>query len=478
MMNLADFNNLRPLAKCSFGEIYFSTKKGSAEYFAIKKIGRNYIETQGLTGYFEKKMEILKKLNHKNICRIYGANKTKEDYFIFMEYINGLSLSDCLEQHQLKYNAPFSEKIVQHLMKQIIDALKYIHSLQIIHRNINLDNIMVHFKNDQDKNELNLLNATIKLIGFSFALNDVSGKTIIGNPLNMSPILLLKLTNFINKEITYDNKIDIWSIGTVFYEMLTGKTLYNAQSLDDLARKTENGFYTFPKKLSNETYLFIKNMLRFSPKYRLSADQLANQPFLTKQNFNIININNIPKISDYKLPNIENIKKELNFNENEEILINTKEAQTQINTAPIATVNVTGINNLHQSNGAYIKNINTKDISIHSIPQNALSTVPNQNTGIIQTNSNGLNQNTGIGQSNSNGLYQNTGNIQTNNYALSQYYNINNENQQQNPYDLSFKNNMRTNSNLLNDTQNNFGQGTLENQGGNMINNNKICYII
>jgi serine/threonine protein kinase len=519
---LNDFNQLRPLAKCSFGEIYVSTKKGSTENFAIKRIGKNYIDKQELTGCFEKKIEILKRLNHKNICRIYGANKTKENYFIFMEYINGSSLSECLEQHQFKYNAPFSESIVQHLMSQIIDALKYIHNLNIIHRNISLDSIMVHFKNDKDKKELNLLNATIKLIGFSYALNDVSGKTILGNPLNMPPILLLKLTNYIDKEIKYDNKIDIWSIGTVFYEMLTGKTLYNAQSLDDLARKAEIGFYTFPKKLSNEAYHFIKNMLRFSPEYRLSADKLANQPFLTTKNFNIININDIPKKSDDKLPNIENIKKELNFNEKDEILINTKEGQTQsqINSAPITTVKVTGIDNLHQSNGNNIKNINSKGITNYNIPQNTLSTVQNQNagniqpntngldqntgiiqpntnglnqntgniqpntnglnqnTGNIQPNTNGLNQNTGNIQPNTNGLNQNTGNIQPNNYGPYQYNYLNNGNQQANPYDRSFYNNMRTNSNLLYDTQNNLGQGIPVNQGENKTNNNNICNII
>ena len=61
------------------------------------------------------------------------------------------------------------EEIIQHIMRQIVDALNYIHDRNIIHRYLKLDNIMVHFDNEKDRNELNMMKAKIKLAGFLLA---------------------------------------------------------------------------------------------------------------------------------------------------------------------------------------------------------------------------------------------------------------------------------------------------------------------
>jgi serine/threonine protein kinase len=72
------------------------------------------------------------------------------------------------------YGSPFSEEIVQYLMRQIVEAIKYLHKKGIIHRDIKLDNILVNFENKDDKENLNMLKCQIKLIDFGFAtyLND------------------------------------------------------------------------------------------------------------------------------------------------------------------------------------------------------------------------------------------------------------------------------------------------------------------
>ena len=298
---------LKMIGKFSLGEIYFSKKKGSEEKFAIKKIGRNYIDKQGLSKIIDKEIELSKSLSHPNICRYIGILKTIKYYYLVMEYINGFALSQCLEMYQYKHNASFSEQIVQYLMKQIIDAFKLIHSKHIIHRDINLDNIMVHFNDENDKNNLNLLKVKIKIIDFGLALNDDSDKTVLGSPLTMSPELLKSLVDPDNNKIFYDNKIDIWSLGAICYEMLTGKTVYDAQSLNDLVTKAEIGTYKFPNNLSLEAISFVYNMLRYIPNQRLSADILANHNFLTK---NVIQFQRI--------------------NQNEEIVLNTKEENPQL----------------------------------------------------------------------------------------------------------------------------------------------------
>ena len=63
----------------------------------------------------------------------------------------------------------FSEEIVQYLMRQIIEGIYYLHSNKIIHRDLKLDNIMVNFGSENDKEHLNMMNAKIKIIDFGFA---------------------------------------------------------------------------------------------------------------------------------------------------------------------------------------------------------------------------------------------------------------------------------------------------------------------
>ena len=96
-------------------------------------------------------------LNHNNIIKIVEIKKTHHHYFIIFEYCNGGTLKSCLEKYKNIYNRPFTEKIVQHIMRQIVSAVKYIHDLNIIHRNLSLENIVVNFEKEIDKTQVNLL---------------------------------------------------------------------------------------------------------------------------------------------------------------------------------------------------------------------------------------------------------------------------------------------------------------------------------
>ena len=95
-----------------------------------------------------------------------------------------------------------------------------------------------------------------------------------GTPLNMAPEIL--------KGARYDHKVDVWSLGTVFYEMLTGFSPFTGMNKDDLKRNLEKGNYHFPKhlKLSLEGLDFLNNCLQYDPKDRLSWDELMKHSYL------------------------------------------------------------------------------------------------------------------------------------------------------------------------------------------------------
>ena len=138
---VGDITLLKLLGKGTMGTVYLSLKDGKKEYLATKIIEREKADRPQVRKYFVNEIKILKSLNHNKIIRFYDLKQTNSHYYIAMEYCNGGSLLSCLKKYKAKYKKPFSEKIVQYLMKQIVSGLKYIHRHGIIHRDIKLDTL-------------------------------------------------------------------------------------------------------------------------------------------------------------------------------------------------------------------------------------------------------------------------------------------------------------------------------------------------
>ena len=190
MEKIEDITLLKNIGNGTFGAVYLSKKDGRSEYFATKVLSRDIMDIPDKKKYLQNEIQILKELKHPNICKLEEVKETQEYYLLVMEYINGGSLSKCFDQYKEKYKvSAFPEIIVQRIMKQIISAFKFIHSKNIMHRDITLENIMVNYTNQKDKDDINLLNAQIKIIDFGVAIKGF-GKNVIGrNCKGLFPIL-------------------------------------------------------------------------------------------------------------------------------------------------------------------------------------------------------------------------------------------------------------------------------------------------
>ena len=307
MIKLGSYTIEKLLGEGSFGKVHLTKKEGDSKKYATKEIDREEIDSSEAKKYLINEIRILQSLNHPNIVKFVDIKKTKKHYYIMMEFCNGGVLSKNLEKYMIKNGTAFPEELVQHFMRQIIDAFKYIHGKKIIHRDVKLDNILLHFDNEEDKKNFNLMKAQVKIIdfGFSCIYNDIK-KSILGSPINMDPLILKKLTDSTGatRELGYDMSADIWSIGTICYEMLIGKSAFDSNNIKELSDKIEKGAYKVPTNISAELVSFLNGMLQYEGKNRLNAEQLSRHAFLTKdvKQFKRINLNEISnKIEDNQI---------------------------------------------------------------------------------------------------------------------------------------------------------------------------------
>ena len=404
MKQIEDITLIKLLGKGTFGEVYLSQKKGRKEYFATKKMGEGKMDKLETKKYIESEIELLKILHHPNIVGFEGYKKTQNCYYVTMEFINGGSLSDCLQKYKKRYGKAFSEEVIQHLMRQIISALNFIHSKKVIHRDLKLDNIMASFDNENDKNNVNMLRAKVKIIDFGTAIkvgpNNLA-TTVIGSPVNMDPAILKKLENMVSNKANrdskqpYDEKVDIWSIGTACYEMLIGRPCFDAETLDELVTKVEAGSYSVPTTISKEMVSFLNAMLQYEPENRLSSAELENHPFLKKRvsDFTKIDIKRVKRKIDNKGLNI-NVKKNQTiwsiFNEeDEQIFVNINSGGKS--NKPIVEYNN---NDIMKTSTINPKNRHTQqDIPINNITNRRNSSKYNQKIGLGYQNSSIYGQN-------------------------------------------------------------------------------------
>ena len=212
---------------------------------------------------------IMKKLMHPNVISFKEVFKdTKLDYFyIVMEYANDGDLSKKIKtQNQKNYGEKYfsEEKILQYFY-QICRGLQYIHSKNIIHRDIKSQNIFL------------MKNGKIKIgdFGIAKALTNTKNNatTIIGTPYYFSP-------EIINGE-PYDYKTDIWSLGVVLYEMCCLKLPFEANNIAQLSIKIMKGnFAPIPSKYSKNMSDLIKRMLNIDKKLRPDISEVMQSSLM------------------------------------------------------------------------------------------------------------------------------------------------------------------------------------------------------
>ena len=191
------------LGEGGMGEVYLADDLKLERQVAIKFLPQHLTKDKENIERFEREAKAAAALNHPNIITIYEIAKEDDQAFIVMEYVEGESLRTKLDKGKLDHNE------VIEIIKQICEGLSQAHQADIVHRDIKPENILIN------------TDGRVKILDFGLAkLKGVSKLTketsTLGTVHYMSPEQIQ------GKEV--DHRSDIWSLGIVLYEMLTGKT--------------------------------------------------------------------------------------------------------------------------------------------------------------------------------------------------------------------------------------------------------------
>ena len=237
--DILNYRIVRHLGSGGMGSVYLAFNTNIDQQVAIKALRPEVARNAALRARFKQEAEMLCSLDHPGIVKFLNYVETAEGVFLIMEYVKGMTLEDFIS----KKNGLIVESKAYPLICEILDAFSYAHSKGIVHRDIKPANIII-----QDDGHIKIMDFGIAQIVSEANVTD--GKAIMGTPAYMSP------EQIYGKDI--DARSDIYSIGVLIHNMLTGRapydsTLLTAQEIkrrvvkDDMPRMAETYPYISDK---------------------------------------------------------------------------------------------------------------------------------------------------------------------------------------------------------------------------------------
>ncbi|KAG0050369.1 Serine/threonine-protein kinase ulk2, partial [Linnemannia elongata] len=287
------------IGRGSFATVYKGHHRLTKEPVAIKSVLRSKL-TKKLLENLASEINILKGIRHDHIVALVDCRETETHIHLVMEYCSQGDLSQYIKR---KGDGPPSlpsppggglhEVVVRHFLKQLASALEFLRSKNLIHRDLKPQNLLLHpSSNAKEGSGYGLPVLKIADFGFARSLPHLSlAETLCGSPLYMAPEIL--------RYEKYDAKADLWSVGTVLYEMCTGKPPFRAQNHVELLKRIEKAqdAITFPGEtvaddrsgsspnnhahvipISDDIKDLIRQLLKRNPVERISFEEFFMNP--------------------------------------------------------------------------------------------------------------------------------------------------------------------------------------------------------
>ena len=299
VVSINDFEFIKSLSKGGFGTVFLARKITTGDVFAIKFLDRKRSIEEEQNENVENEKVVLTKVNNDYIVK--GMYTLQNDDFLYfvMEYMNGGDMGSLLKEM-----GSLEEKVAKFYLAEIVCGIEYLHSINIIHKDLKPENLLIdqkgHLKitdfglsyeykhpitkNLASKNKLTRASTTHFNSDYKDKLDTSSKKSNpkkrMGTPDYIAPETLKMEEEYFT--------VDWWSLGVILYEFLQGATPFTDRTREQVMINILDQRIEWPTvgsdelDVSSEAFDLIKRLLEYDPKKRLGyngAQEVKNHPF-------------------------------------------------------------------------------------------------------------------------------------------------------------------------------------------------------
>ncbi len=259
---ITDFDQIDEIGAGGYGRVNLYKHKITGAIYAIKLIDKTKFENKIQKQLFAREVEIMYKISHKNIVKLYSHFEDESNCYLVMEYLKRGNLYSLLQSQP---NKSFDQKSIANYIVDLISSLYYLHNMNpsIIHRDIKPENLLL-----SDDNHLKLTDFG----GSNYYFQNKARFTTVGTRIYQSPEMLL------NKG--YDTRVDIWAIGVLIFELLCGYPPFkkDTHSMED---NIINLRINWPIKMNLLGKNLISKILKVNPENRLNLEEILQHKFIS-----------------------------------------------------------------------------------------------------------------------------------------------------------------------------------------------------
>ncbi|XP_030532914.1 probable serine/threonine protein kinase IRE [Rhodamnia argentea] len=301
--SIEDFEIIKPISRGAFGRVFLARKRATGDLFAIKVLKKADMIRKNAVESILAERDILISVRNPFVVRFFYSFTCRENLYLVMEYLNGGDL------YSLLRNLGCLDKDMARIyIAELVLALEYLHSLNVIHRDLKPDNLLIgqdgHIKlTDFGLSKVGLINSTDDFSGppacnagflsdeepkypHSIKREERKKHSVVGTPDYLAPEILLGMG--------HGATADWWSVGVILFEMLVGIPPFNAEHPQQIFDNIMNRDIPWPKvpeEISFEAYDLINKLLIETPVQRLGATgarEVKKHPFFENINWDTL----------------------------------------------------------------------------------------------------------------------------------------------------------------------------------------------
>lgn len=253
-----NYQLLEEIGVGAFSHVFKAVNLSTNEFVAIKRITKTLNRRAELLSV-NREIGVMKAANHPMICKLYDCIEDEQHIYIVMELAAGKTL--------LKYinsRGRLKEEETKKLFAQLLDIVDYLHTLNIVHRDLKVENVMI----DE--------NGNMKLIDFGFSCmisdEDPLMDTWCGTRQYVAPEML--------HQKSYSKAVDIWSMGVILFGMFAGRLPFQSQDANVLATDIMENEPRYPRDITPGLLDLLQKMLTKDPDMRITIKEISEHPWV------------------------------------------------------------------------------------------------------------------------------------------------------------------------------------------------------